>query len=102
MKNIILDILEDSIDAKRQCIEKHIDHVRPKDENNIHKLEEKSRKKKMTIYRIIAILFLGIFGSITLVSGIAMILQQKYVFGIPFGALGAVLVLAFLFYEKYR
>ena len=48
-------------DIKR-TVEHYIDEVRPAAEKEITKTYTKSTKKSMTIDRIIAILFLGIFG----------------------------------------
>ena len=56
----------------------------------------------MTIDRILAILILGIFGSITLIAGIYLIIKEIYIVGIPSGLFGAVFVIAFILFEKYR
>jgi hypothetical protein len=86
----------------RKTVEKYIDNLRPNDENEINKSVKKSKKKMMTIDRIIAILFLGIFGSITLITGIYLIIKENYLLGAPLGLFGAVFVVAFYLYEKYR
>ena len=86
----------------KKTVEKYIDDIRPNYENEIDKSEKKSKKKMMTIDRIIAILFLGIFGLITLITGIYLIIKNNYLLGAPLGIFGAVFVITFYLFEKYR
>lgn len=84
----------------RKTVEKYIDNLRPKDEEETAKSLKK--KKEMTLDRIIAILILGIFGSITVIFGIYMIIKGIYIIGVPSGVFGAIFVISFLLFEKYR
>ena len=83
------------LNVYKKTVEKYIDNLRSKDEIEI-------KSVMMTLDRIIAILFLGIFGSITLITGICLIIKGNYVLGVPLGFIGAVFVVAFCLYEKYR
>ena len=92
---------KDLNDIKKTVV-KYIDNIRPDNEKAKDSLHKKSKKKKMTIDRIFAILILGIFGSITLITGIYLIIKETYFLGGSLGVFGAVFVLAFILYEKYR
>ncbi len=86
----------------KKTVEHYIDEIRPAAEKEITKTFTKSTKKTLTADRIIAILFLGIFGSITLITGIYLIVQQTYVVGVPLCAFGVVFVLSLILFERYR
>jgi hypothetical protein len=85
--------------AIRETVEHYIDEIRPEDEEVI---TEYKHKKGMDFVRILSILFLGIFGSISLISGIYLIFIQTYFTGFSFLIFGAVAILCFILYEKYR
>jgi hypothetical protein len=74
--------LSEDLNEIRKTTEKYIDSIRPEDEKEINGYPKKSKKKTMTIDRIIAIILLGIFGPIALVIGIYLNLQENYVIGI--------------------
>ena len=82
----------------KRITEKYIDHIRPDDE----KEPDKSLRKMMTVDRVIAIIFLGIFGSATLVTGIYLLMKGTYLMGVPLSIFGVVFVLAFFLFERYR
>lgn len=82
----------------RKTIKNYINSIRPSEENKI----EKSVKKGMSIGRIIAILFLGLFGSIMLIVGIYLIINANYVLGVSLGIFGFVFLVAFFLNEMYR
>jgi len=82
----------------RKTIENYIDSIRPNDENKI----DKSVKKTIAIDRIIAILFLGLFGLIIFIVGIYLIIKVNYVVGIPLVIFGSIFLVAFYLNEKHR
>lgn len=86
----------------KRTVEKYIDNLRCNNEEEIYKSEKKSKKKRMTIDRVLAILILGIFGSITLLTGIYLLIKSNYVLGIPIEVFGVILVISFYLFEKYR
>jgi len=87
----------------KRTVEKYINNIRPDDKEENGKTIEKNKKKMMTIDRIFAILFLGFFGSITLITGIYFLLQGKSVIvGFPILLFGFVAVISFILYERYR
>jgi len=86
----------------KKTVEHYIDEVRPAAEKEITKTFTKSKKKSMTVDRILAILFLGIFGSITLITGIYLIIKQTYLVGVSLGVFGLVFVICFVLFERYR
>lgn len=94
-------ILTQDLREIKKTVQHYIETIRPDDidkkQNTIH-----TTKKTMTIDHIVAILFLGIFGSITLIFSILMLLQTNHVLGIPILLFGAACVIAFIMYEKYR
>ena len=94
-------LCEDMLVWKRY-VEKYIDNLKPNDEKEINDSVKKSKKKMMTVDRVFAILILGVFGPITLITGIYMTLKGIYVLGVPLGLFGAIFVIAFFLYEKYR
>jgi hypothetical protein len=63
---------------------------------------DKPVKNRNTFVRILAIILLGIFGSATLISGVFLTIQEKYVIGVPAVIIGATFVIAFILYENYR
>ncbi len=86
----------------KKTVEKYIDDIRPDNEKAIDSLQKKSKKKKMTIDRIFAILILGIFGATTRIIGIFLIIKGTYFLGGSLSIFGAVFVLTFIMYEKYK
>ena len=94
-------LTKDLHDIKR-TVEHYIDEIRPAAEKEINQTFTKSTKKTMTVDRVFAILFFGIFGSITLISGIYFIIKQTYVVGISLAIFGLLLVVCFVLFERYR
>jgi len=86
----------------KKTIENYIDNIRPDGEKRTDKTVEKIKRKTMTIDRILVILVLGIFGSITLITGIYLILKVNYLIGVSLTIFGLIFVTAYILYEKYR
>jgi len=93
--------LSKDLNVFRRTVEKYIESIRPKDEKKFTTSGKKS-KKRVTLVGIISILFLGLFGSISLITGIFLIIKQNYVIGVPIGVFGTVAVICFILYEKYN
>ena len=91
--------LSEDLNVIRKTVENYIDDIRPKDDEDLTKYE---RKKGTDFVRIFAILFLGILGSISLITGLYLIYKQTYFTGFSFTIFGAVAILCFILYEKYR
>ena len=94
--------LSKDLNVFKKYIEKYIDSIRPDDEKKTDTSPGESKKKMMTFDRIIAVLFLGLFGSISLIAGIFLLIKEVYIIGVPAGLFGAVLVICFFLFEKYR
>ncbi|KYK30397.1 MAG: hypothetical protein AYK22_03955 [Thermoplasmatales archaeon SG8-52-3] len=82
----------------KKTIEHYIDNIRP----NENKTEKKEDKERITLERYFAILVLGIFGSITLVTGIFLLIRGVYFLGGSLSIFGAVFLLAFILFERFR
>ncbi len=93
--------LTEDLHVIKRTVEKYIDNLR-RNEEEINKSVKKSKKKMMTIDRVLVILILGIFGSTALITGIYLLLISNYVLGIPIGVFGAISVISFYLFEKYR
>ena len=91
----------EDLNVFRRTVEKYIDRIRPDDEKNIG-TSEKRRNQNMTIIRILAILFLGIFGSMNLITGVYLLIKEIYVLGIPLTVFGTICIIAFCLFEIYR
>ena len=85
----------------KKTVQNYIDEIRP-DENKEHEPVKKSKKKTMTFDRILAIIMLGIFGSVALITGIVLIIKEVYFTGGFLTIFGAFFVLAFILYEISR
>jgi len=85
----------------RKTTEKYIDSIRPNNEKQLYG-QKQTNKSSMIIVRIITIILLGIFGSISLFTGIILIFKENYVLGIPISSIGAVFVISFILFEKFR
>lgn len=85
----------------KKTVENYIDNIRP-DEKKTNETVKKAKKKTMTIDRIFAIIVLAIFGSISLITGIYLILKENYLIGISLTIFGSIFVITFILYEKYR
>ena len=94
-------LCEDMLVWKRY-VEKYIDNLRPNDEKEINKSVKKGKKKMLTVSRVFEILILGVFGSITLITGIYILLKGNFVLGVPLAIIGAIFVIALILNEKYR
>ena len=81
----------------KKTVEHYIDNIRPDDNKTV----KKSKTKGMKIDRLIAIL-LGIFGSISLITGIFLILKGIYFLGGSLTIFGAVFVITYILFEKFR
>lgn len=86
----------------KRYTEKYINNLKYDDENELDKSQKNGKKKIMTVDRVIAIIFLGIFGSITLLTGIYLVLKQVNFLSVSLLIFGIVFVVAFCLYEKYR
>lgn len=60
------------------------------------------RKKIMIGDVILGILVLGILGSLSLLTGLYLIIQGKMGIGVPITVFGLVFLIAFILFEKYR
>jgi len=88
--------------AIKNTIRKYIARLQYHDENETDTRVKQAHKKTMTIDRMIAIILLGIFGSLALLTGIFLIIKGNYVVGVMLGVFGTTFVIAFVLYEKYR
>jgi len=94
-------LCEDMLVWKRY-VERDCNEVGTRNEKEMNK-SVKMRKKKMLIgSRVFEILILGVFGPITLITGIYMILKGSYILGVPLAIIGAIFVIALILNEKYR
>jgi uncharacterized membrane protein len=82
----------------KKTIENYIDNIRPKDNETV----KKANKKDVKIVRIIAILLLGVFGSISLITGIFLLIRGTYFLGGSIVIFGAVFVISFILFERFR
>jgi hypothetical protein len=94
-------LTKDLHDIKR-TIEHYIDSQRLAAEKEINKSFQKSTQRTMTVDRIIAIIFLGIFGSITLFTGLYLVVKQPSLFTGSLVFIGMILIICYLLFEYYR
>ena len=94
--------MAEDLNEIRKTTEKYIDSIRPKSDEEINKLHERKASKKMSIDRIFALILLGFFGSIALISGIYMLIIKNYVVGIPTTLFGVFFVVCYILFERYR
>jgi len=65
----------------KRTVSNYIATIRPPDENDTDLSLKKRHKKMLTLDRILAIMVLGLFGSITLLAGLYLITKGKYIVG---------------------
>jgi len=95
------DMCEDMLVWKRY-VERDITELGSRNEKEIDTSVTKKENKTLTPVRVLEILILGIFGPITLIAGIYMLLIENYVVGVPLTIIGAIFVIALILNEKYR
>ena len=93
--------LSKDLNVFRRTVEKYINSLRPADEKEVDS-SLKKEKKRVTIVDIISIGLLGIFGSLTLIIGMYLIVNENFVLGVPLGVFGAVSVICFILYLKFE
>jgi hypothetical protein len=93
-------LLTDLHEIKR-TVQKYIARLQPPNENEKDASVKKSQKM-LTGDIILGILVLGILGSMSLLTGLYLIIQAKYDIGVPVTVFGVVFVIAFILFEKYR
>ena len=86
----------------KETVENYIDEVRPDENVEAEKTEKKIHTKKMTIDRIIAIIFLGIFGTVVLIAGIYAFIKDPNITTGFLCFIGAVFLICFILFELYR
>jgi len=75
-------LLED-LHAMKRTVRKYIATLQPPNENETDASVQKGHKKMMTLDRILAIIVLGLFGSITFLAGLYLIIKGNYLVGVP-------------------
>jgi len=86
----------------RRYVERDIQQSGIKNDKEVNKSSNNMSKKMLTGTRVFQILILGVFGPITLIAGLYMLIKENYVAGIPFTLIGAIFVIALILNEKYR
>jgi len=86
----------------RRYVERDTQQSGIKNEKEMNESLNDSKKKTLTVIRILQILILGVFGSITLIGGIYLLLKGIYVLGVPSTIIGAVFVIALILNEMHR
>jgi uncharacterized membrane protein YgcG len=86
----------------KKTIEHYIDSQQPAAEKESTTSLQKSTQRTMTVDRIIAIIFLGIFGSITLLTGLFLVIKQPSVFTGSLVFIGVIFIICYLLFEYYR
>jgi hypothetical protein len=56
----------------------------------------------MTLDRILVIIVLGLFGSITLLAGLYLLIKGNCLVGVPGLVFGTIFIIAFFLYMKLR
>jgi hypothetical protein len=92
---------EDMLVWKRY-VERDMQKLVSKNKKETNESLKDSKKKTLTVIRILQILILGVFGPITLIGGLYVLIKENYVVGIPFTIIGAIFVIALILNEKYR
>ena len=95
------DMCEDMLVWKRY-VERDINKLRTRNEKEIDTSVTKKENKTLTPVRVLEILILGVFGPITLITGIYMLFKENYVAGVPLAIIGAIFVISLTLNEKYR
>ena len=86
----------------KATVQNYIDEIRPDEDAEETGKNKIKKQKKMTIDRIIAIIFLGVFGSVVLVAGLYFFIKNPGIVSGFLALIGVVFVLCFFLYEKYR
>jgi hypothetical protein len=83
-------------------VEGYIDSIRPDETAEEHTPVTKHDKYFISPIRVIQLLFLGVFGIISLIGGLSMYIIQKSILAIPIILFGLACVTGLIITETYR